>query len=66
MSSGGSPVRVRLRAASRRRRRKPSAMRPLPRSSGMPHRPLPPRRLGVPGRPCRNRRSVPALPPPPP
>eukprot|EP00965_Chrysotila_dentata_P077976 2571528-Pleurochrysis_carterae.AAC.1 len=36
MSSGGSPVRVRLRAASLRRRRKLSAMRPLPRSSGMP------------------------------
>eukprot|EP00965_Chrysotila_dentata_P058647 1946355-Pleurochrysis_carterae.AAC.1 len=36
MSSGGSPERVRLRAASRRSRLKPSSMRPLPRSRGRP------------------------------
>eukprot|EP00965_Chrysotila_dentata_P166409 5493929-Pleurochrysis_carterae.AAC.1 len=34
MSSGGSPGRVRLRAACRRSLRKPSSIRPLPRSRG--------------------------------
>eukprot|EP00965_Chrysotila_dentata_P019149 638202-Pleurochrysis_carterae.AAC.1 len=36
MSSGGSPARVRLRAARRRSRLKPSSLRPLPLSSGSP------------------------------
>eukprot|EP00965_Chrysotila_dentata_P076319 2520693-Pleurochrysis_carterae.AAC.1 len=36
MSRGGSRTRVRLRAAARCRRRKPSTISPLPRSSGMP------------------------------